>query len=312
MVSSTNAPAPLSIWMDASAGEEGARVALLEETGKERRIVALEIDSPRCVPSAGALFVARIMRERASLGAFELDIGTGKPVFMKNPAPKKGVQKKDLQKKKDQNGEQRDEPRGQEPLALRTGDRILVEWLAPPAGDKHAVVRFMASDACSVEGAPRCVAPAPSALERIKAHPRLVGRKATPVHYESFSLLDLDGQIDTFCQRRVSLGDAASLVFDRTEAAHVIDVNGTGNTQMLNRLAVQEIARQIEVRNLAGIILIDLVGDKKKLASGLCATMREAVRFDPCGVDVYGITKLGLMELTRMRRGWPLSCLCCG
>lgn len=244
------------LWLDRTATL--TRAALVE--GK--KLVALEVDSAACSPRLGARYVAKVVRALPLLGAVEVSLGKT-TAFMKAKN-------------------------------LKAGDVVLAEWIAPPVGDKLAVVKRMAGEA---SGAPRLLQDGPEAVERLGAD--------FPVHEDDFELIDLNSQIDALVERTVPLGTAGSLVFDRTEAAHVVDVNGTGKD--LNQKALVELARQIRLRNLGGVVLVDLAGDKRKLPKGLVEILREAVKKDPCKVEVYGITKLGLLELTRERRGWELS-----
>lgn len=125
-----------------------------------------------------------------------------------------------------------------------------------------------------------------------------------------FDRFDLDGQVAALAGPGVPLRGGASLVIERTEALTAIDVNAgeRGNPLAVNLEAVPEIARQLRLRNLGGIIVVDFVsmtgrGDGQRLLDGLAA----AVADDPVQTEVYGLSKLGLVELTRARRGPALA-----
>lgn len=108
----------------------------------------------------------------------------------------------------------------------------------------------------------------------------------------------------------VSLMDGASLTLERTRAFWAVDVDAGAATNHLqvNINAARALARQLRLRNIGGIVVVDFInlpraGERDKLLS----TLRQAVADDPAGVEVFGISKLGLLELTRTRRGACLA-----
>jgi len=118
--------------------------------------------------------------------------------------------------------------------------------------------------------------------------------------------------MDKALHRTLYLNSGATLVIDPTEALTVIDVN-TGKAIAgkkaseetffaINREAATEIARQIRLRNLSGIILIDFINlaDSEK-EEELKAYLRTLFQSDPVQTEVVDITKLGLMEITRKK-----------
>lgn len=126
-----------------------------------------------------------------------------------------------------------------------------------------------------------------------------------------FVAMDFQDQIMKLRRRKVWLSSGASLIIDRTEAMYVIDVNSDKNTSKKNSLdtirkineeATYEIARQIRLRNLSGIIIIDFIdaaSEEDKLA--LIRQMISACEDDPLRPIVHGMTALSLMEMTRRR-----------
>lgn len=102
-----------------------------------------------------------------------------------------------------------------------------------------------------------------------------------------------------------------TLHIDQTEALTVIDVNSGGYTGhsdknqtavMVNQLAAKAIAREIRFRNLSGIILIDFVSMKRPdQQRAVLQTFRQALQQDAQRTEVYGFTKLGLLEMSRKR-----------
>lgn len=111
--------------------------------------------------------------------------------------------------------------------------------------------------------------------------------------------------------KTVNLPSGAYLIIEHTEALHVIDVNSgyksVSNNQEQNALetnleAAEEIARQLRLRDLGGIIVVDfidmkLMENKKKLADA----MEELMRSDRAKHAVLPLTKFGLMQITRQR-----------
>ncbi len=127
----------------------------------------------------------------------------------------------------------------------------------------------------------------------------------------------LGGALRGVHSRRVRLPSGGELVFDRTEALRVIDVNTgryTGRrdfaetVRRINLEAVREIAWQLRLRNLSGMILIDFINmELPEDRAAVLEALREAVAGDPVRTSVLGWTQLGLMELTRERQHAPLE-----
>ncbi len=112
--------------------------------------------------------------------------------------------------------------------------------------------------------------------------------------------------------RKVLLKSGADLVIEPTEALTVIDVNSGKCTKgkdrqetirKINREAASEIARQMRLRNLSGIILVDFVDmESRKDGQELLRFMRELLKRDPMKAAAVDMTELGLMELTRKKQ----------
>ena len=126
-----------------------------------------------------------------------------------------------------------------------------------------------------------------------------------------FALYGLAGKLEEALLKRVWLKSGGYLVIEPTEALTVIDVNtgkydGSKNVEetfaLINREAAQETARQIRLRNLSGIILIDFINQKdRQAAKELLEGLRSLCKEDPVPVRVVDITALGLVELTRKK-----------
>ena len=126
-----------------------------------------------------------------------------------------------------------------------------------------------------------------------------------------FIAFHVEEQIQALFEREVPLSSGGSLVIDYTEALTAIDVNSgsfKGNmphselAYLINVDAAKEIARQIRLRGIGGIIMIDFIDmDKKAQQEKLVRLLKEEVRKDRVKTVVCGMTSLGLVEMTRKR-----------
>ena len=134
-----------------------------------------------------------------------------------------------------------------------------------------------------------------------------------------FEEFGVEEQIEAALAPRVEMQGGASLVVEETEALIAIDVNmgGSGGrlpsesaTLKANQAAVREAARQIRLRNIGGLIVIDFISMKNKgNRRTIVEAMRREMRGDPVRHDVLGMTPAGLVEITRQRAGRPLAAL---
>jgi ribonuclease G len=127
-----------------------------------------------------------------------------------------------------------------------------------------------------------------------------------------FDHFSINKQIKTLFGKTVSFKHGAYLIIEHTEALHVIDVNSgnrsrTGNNQEANALEVNmeaatEIARQLQLRDMGGIIVVDFIdmqsSENKQL---LYDKMREVMSNDRTKHNILPLTKFGLMQITRQR-----------
>jgi len=126
-----------------------------------------------------------------------------------------------------------------------------------------------------------------------------------------FDHFGVERQVEETFQKRVNLKSGGYIVFDETEAMIAIDVNtgrhkGRGAQEEaileVNTEAVEEIARQLRLRNIGGIIVIDLIDMKsRKHQSAVYKAMKAALKRDKARTNVLPISELGLMEMTRQR-----------
>ncbi|HBB29791.1 MAG TPA: hypothetical protein DC000_11225, partial [Clostridiales bacterium] len=127
-----------------------------------------------------------------------------------------------------------------------------------------------------------------------------------------FETFNIEKQIDELNDRKIELDNGGSIIIDSTEAMTVIDVNsgkfiGTNSLQddtslTMNLVALKEIARQIRLRNISGIIIIDFIDFRKNDFSEILVNKaKELLKQDKAKTKVLGMTKLNLMEITRKR-----------
>jgi Rne/Rng family ribonuclease len=134
------------------------------------------------------------------------------------------------------------------------------------------------------------------------------------------SVAELEEQIDEALADEVVLPSGAALHVSETRAMTVIDVDssqarleGVGakaerSFLKVNLEAAPEIAHQIRLRNLGGIVVVDFIDLRARdLRQRVIDAMRAAVTDDPQPVWVGGMSRLGLVELTRQRRGPTLA-----
>ena len=132
-----------------------------------------------------------------------------------------------------------------------------------------------------------------------------------------FSYYKIDTQIERALDRKVYLESGASIVIEKTEALVSIDVNtgqNIGNQSSQNFIfntnleACKEIARQIKLRNLAGIIIIDFI-DLKKISDRkkILEELKRYLKKDKMEINSLDFSHLGLVQFTRKRQGKELS-----
>jgi len=127
-----------------------------------------------------------------------------------------------------------------------------------------------------------------------------------------FDQFDVDRQIKSLFNKIVNLGGGAYLIIEHTEAMHVIDVNSGSkrnrdddqeeNALRTNMEAAEEISRQLRLRDMGGIIVIDFI-DMRKTSNRklLYEKMVEIMKEDRAKNTVLPLSKFGLMQVTRQR-----------
>jgi len=126
-----------------------------------------------------------------------------------------------------------------------------------------------------------------------------------------FELYGLENKIEKAIQKKVWLKNGGYLIIEPTEALTVIDVNtgryvgdkNLGQTVLNTNLeAAEEIARQIRLRDIGGIIVIDFIDmEEEEHRRQVLETLKNALKNDRTRTNVLGFTELGLVEMTRKK-----------
>lgn len=132
-----------------------------------------------------------------------------------------------------------------------------------------------------------------------------------------FSRFQIEHQIETAYSRTVPLPSGGAIVLDHTEALVSVDVNSARATRgsdiettafNTNCEAAEEVARQLRLRDLGGLIVIDFIDmENTKNQREVETRLKEALRYDRARVQMGKISRFGLMELSRQRLRPSLS-----
>lgn len=125
---------------------------------------------------------------------------------------------------------------------------------------------------------------------------------------DAFEATGAAEQLEEALGRKVPLPGGGSLLIEPTAALTAIDVNGAGRPLEVDLVAVREIARQLRLRRIGGIVVIDFIDlESKRERTRLDAALRAAFADDPAAVQLYPMSPLGLVELSRQRLGPSLA-----
>uniref|UniRef100_A0A832IGW1 Rne/Rng family ribonuclease n=1 Tax=Pseudothermotoga hypogea TaxID=57487 RepID=A0A832IGW1_9THEM len=152
------------------------------------------------------------------------------------------------------------------------------------------------------------------AYELVKQEVKKIS-KSIVVHFvegDLFERFSIYQQLNLLQRRTIDLPSGGYLALDTTEAMTVFDVNsasftgGKNHAELafrINMEAAKEIARQLRLRNIGGIVVVDFIGmPNKEYYDRLFKKIRESFEKDPAHVELLGFTRLGLFEMTRKRR----------
>ena len=294
------------VVIDGQPGE--IRAAVLQD----EVMVDLLVEREACRNPVGARYLGRVTAFDSGLQAAFVDIGLARPALL----PRKGAMTR-----------------------LNDGDRVVVEVVRAPAPGKGAKLRQDIPDSDEASGrAPRLLthaapladfltrhAPADirvagdTAVAALRAQAPNFAATATVARADSdpFAELGLDGQLDALLGPEVPLDQGGRLWIEPVRALTAIDLDTGGAVQhagaagrtpdAANRSAIPEIARQIRLRGLSGLIVVDLLEVPTKAErSDIAAELQAAFADDPTPTDVGPMRASGLVEITRQRTRWSL------
>lgn len=163
----------------------------------------------------------------------------------------------------------------------------------------------------------RIVVDNPEVYERIRKEASRISRRARNLvqlyegHHPILDHYGVERQIEDAFRRKVVLKSGGYLVFDEAEALIAIDVNtgrhkGRGSQEdailEVNTEAADEVARQLRLRNIGGLVVIDLIDMKsRKHQQAVLKTLKAALKRDKARTNVLPISELGILEMTRQR-----------
>jgi ribonuclease G len=167
------------------------------------------------------------------------------------------------------------------------------------------------------EDVERIVVDSPQAHDRMRAMITKISRRAADKvklytdHQPIFDRFGITRQLESTFSRQVHLKSGGYIVVDETEALVAIDVNtgrhksGKDQEQTIlkvNLEAAEEICRQLRLRNMGGLIVLDFIDMKSRRdQQQVYSKMREGLRRDKAKTHILPISQLGLMEMTRQR-----------
>ena len=129
-------------------------------------------------------------------------------------------------------------------------------------------------------------------------------------------LYSIESKMEELFAKKVHLKSGANLIIEYTEAMTVIDVNTAKNITKkdkdsviykINLEAAQEIARQLRLRNISGIIIVDFINmEKEEYQADLIQELKQLLKQDAVPCNYVDITALGLVEITRKKVQKPI------
>lgn len=139
-----------------------------------------------------------------------------------------------------------------------------------------------------------------------------------------FERFNVEREIDKTLRRKIWLSSGGYLFFDRTEAMYTIDVNSgrsSGNRSdveeslvRINLEAAEEIARQLRLRNIGGLVICDFIDMRlRKNQRRVLEKLKDCMKEDSAKCTILGMSEFGLVEMTRQRsRGSLIQTIFCG
>lgn len=193
------------------------------------------------------------------------------------------------------------------PMLIYQDSSLIVRSIRDHLSDSFAEI--IVDDEAVYERASRFINQVmPNAIAKLKLY-----RDSVPL----FSRYQIEAQIDAAFNREVSLPSGGAVTIDHTEALIAVDVNSARATKggdieetafQTNLEAVEEVARQIKIRDIGGLIVIDLIDMNVSHNQRAVETrLKETLKADRARVQVGHISRFGLLEMSRQRLRASLS-----
>ncbi len=301
------------ILINAEPGE--TRIALIHQG----RLVELRIARPGDGPRVGDVYLGRVEKYLSGIKAAFVHIGAERSGFLVPGGPVREGEAVRVQVQRESYGGK----------GVKLTDTITSSPITePPAGARPPLCLHRAPDPvrrmlCEQATVTRVVVDNPALLKALKefcdeAAPDLTERLDSHTGPQPiFDAYGISEQVEEATAPIVHLPSGGDIIISETAALTAIDVN-TGTASSItgqeeaafgtNMKAAAEIARQIRLRNLAGLIVIDFISMKnRRRRAKVLSALRDAVAGDPSEMHVAGYTRLGLVEMTRRRREPSLS-----
>lgn len=134
-----------------------------------------------------------------------------------------------------------------------------------------------------------------------------------------FERFGIEKEVEKSLRRKIWLSSGGYLYFDQTEAMHTIDVNSGRSTNFksedveetlvrINLEAAEEIARQLRIRNIGGLIICDFIDMRsRKNQRRVLEHLKDCMKEDSAKCTILGMSEFGLVEMTRQRSRCSLS-----
>ena len=188
--------------------------------------------------------------------------------------------------------------------------------------EQHSVLRFLrehfdpsieeilVDDKAALEQVKEFVEMLPAEQRKVRVR---LHKGARPI----FNQYSVEDQIESIYQSKVNLPSGGSIVIDPTEALVAIDVNSGSTSKgknfeasifQANLEAASELARQLRLRDLGGLIVVDFIDMRsKKNIRDVENQVKVAMKRDKAKVDISRISKFGLMQISRQKLGAPIE-----
>lgn len=173
-----------------------------------------------------------------------------------------------------------------------------------------AIEEILVDDRTALEQVKDFVAMQPKAQQKVRVR---LHQGARPI----FNMYSVEEQIEQIYQPQVNLPSGGSIVIDPTEALVAIDVNSGSTSKganfeesifQANMEAATELARQLRLRDLGGLVVVDFIDMRsRKHILAVEKQVKQAMKRDKAKVDFNKISKFGLMEISRQKLGAPIE-----